>query len=330
MDQTITLGGDVSATVSLTPAAAQIVINPTGGDDTTMMMNVLNAIAEKAGRGPDLAPNPGAYIFPNGITESVPGLVIRGVGTGCQGPGGQGTQTGVTFTATAPGAKVWRHLPPPGSTGNEYRGPRFSNITFAGNDVTVGSLEVQTCYGIFEYLWSCNNTNPAAIGFKFAVPPAPLNAAARNRLLYCGSQDDFTGLQIGDFAPDNVQRGSAETEVVGFINLKTTAGGIKHLGWGVINYDNGAAISLGKLEGNYTPLLLASTPGICVLGTRLEDNITGWLTDRPSGMNGTRNMVIAPMSGKIGPFQQNDMAVGGDYTAPIENLGTGSILIPNF
>lgn len=305
-------------------AYRDVVLSPSGADDTLRFMLAFAKIGN-SGRGARLVLTPGIYTVPHGIVESVPGLVVVGLGARVQGPGGQAGAVGVTIRATAPGVWVWRHIPPAGSVGNEYRGVHFSDFTLQGNSLTAGSLQVQTAYGVFDRLGSYGNTT--GTGFAIIVPASPLDSAAENIFRDCMSQDDFTGMQIGD----STMRGSAETQVYGFINLKTTAGGIAHTGYGILVWDNNTQIHGGKLEGNEDGILVKSTPGISINMPRFEDNVWDIKLYRDAGTNGTRNVVIAPTS-KIwdGPYQVNDLLIGGDWQGPIRDEGSGTRVIGNF
>lgn len=294
-------------------------------DDTAAFNAALALIAQTAPRGPELVLEPGCYLLPNGISESVPGLVMRGIGARVQGPGNQASLVGVTLKAITAGAWVWKHLPPTASS-NEYRGVHFSDFTLQGAAATAGGLQVQTCYGVFERLGSCNNR--IGTGFQVKTAAAPIDSAAENIFHDCMSCDDLIGMEIGESGG----HGSSETQVYGFINLKTTAGGIKGTGYGILVWDNNSQIHGGKLEENDTGIIVKSTPGVNIIGTRFEAN-TNWNVDlyRDSGTNGTRNLImVAAGKIRIGPFQVKDMVVGGGWEGAIVNQGTGSVILSNF
>jgi hypothetical protein len=295
---------------------ASITLWPSGSDDTSQIMA---ALASFGSRGGELVLNPGVYLVPNGIVSTVPGLVVRGIGTRAGSSGVLGV--GALLQASNPGVWVWQQVP--AGSGNEYRGARFENITFQGNNTTAGGLLLRTCYNVVRDCASYGNT----VGTGFMTqPPVGGDDASWNWFEGVLSENDFTGFQIGTGSG-----GAASAQLFGCINLKQSASGIQGQGYAVVIYDNNSAVHGGKYENNSIAILSKATPGVIINAPRFEKSTLYDISlNRDSGTNGTRNLVIAQTSKIfIGPFQNADTIIGGGWEGVIVDQGKDTIILGN-
>ncbi len=294
-------------------------------DDTTAINNAIAAVASH--RGQELIFEPGVYLVPGGITETKPGLVVKGIGARSGGPGQWG-DNGVVLQATTAGAWVWTH---DAGSGNDYDGGRFESLTFKGDADTGGGLRIRRGFTVVMHCASCLHTT--GIGFLVQLGQSGSNDSSWNICMNCFSQDDLVGFQSGTSAEDGT--GATSTEWHNCVNLKTTGGGILHTGSGLIMWDNNASIIGGKMEGNSIGLQVlhaSSSGGSMVIGTRFEDNATYDIAlNRASGATETRNLVMTRANNiLVGPFQFDDLLIVTPSSfGTITDNGTDTIIIGN-
>ena len=110
-------------------------------DDTTAFNNALASISA---RGGILKLDAKVYLLPNGIEESIEGLLVEGTGLGYNGPGWTDIQ-GTVIKTTAMGVWCWRHKRNSTNT-TMFQGAAFTNVTFEGavSSTTVATSVVVT------------------------------------------------------------------------------------------------------------------------------------------------------------------------------------------
>ena len=273
-----------------------ITLVPTGGDDTAQIMNALASLPSWGG---EIILNGAVFSVPNGITEAAPGLILRGIGHRVQGPGDAGLTTGTIVRSTYAGF-TWTRTNPL-ATANEYRGALFDGITFTGSGA--GGMLLQSCYNTIVDCSAIGYTSGR--GFYVLAPNIAGGSAQENAFVDCGAQNCLTGVESAS---------NDQSEIRGFITLKTAAGGIHGQGYGIVLRDASRVMG-GKVEGNATGILVAGSP-VQIIGVGSEDNANFDIDlDRgTTSQSFTSNLVVGAFGTvRVGPWNFGDTVIGGYY-----------------
>ncbi len=210
------------------PAFAVGVVNvrehgATGDGITDDTAAITAALATAASGGRAIAPvifPLGTYLVPNGITTSTKGLTVIGLGHRNMRAAGA-PLTGTILKTTAAGKWTWVH-----DTGDQdYEGYHFEGITFGGTRDTAGGLHIKdSANGSIQRCTFDGHIASTAVGCWINYTPGSRKDSSWVHIDNCMGSNCMTQLRLG--RADAVD-GFAGATVQEFVNIKTTAGGIR-------------------------------------------------------------------------------------------------------
>ncbi len=258
--------------------------------------------------------SPGEYDVGAGITTTIPGLVVIGVGHRNLTPGNEG-EIGVVLSSTTASAWLWTVDNANKATNNEYEGSRFENIQFMGDATTAGGLRI---FVNNMSVINCSFLNhTTGTGFLQISDGAGADDAAWTYIESCIAQDCLIGYDFNH-----------GVEWVQNITLKTTGGGIVDTGTGAIVRAQGTLLG-GKFEQDGVGLDIPASSGVTVIGTRFENCPGGVTLTRSAEAFGSRIKLIGLFIGSatvpidVGSEQSNDTIIGCDASNGGSNVDNG-------
>lgn len=291
-------------------------------DDSQAFTNAI-AAAGSLGRGATLLLPPAVYHVPNGVTESLSGLTVIGLGRTYLTPGTTGL-VGAVIKATSPGAWCWTHKSV--DVAQAYKGPRFADVTFLGDSDTAGGLKSETNLTHVERCVAAGHTT--GTGFQIG-PTGAVADASWHDFRSCIAQDCLTGFDIG-------VGGSAGGELYGCITLKTTSGGIKGTGYGRRIRSSNVTVIGGKDENSEYGCEVTASSAVTVLNARAENCRYGLYLNRAAQTFASRIKAVGfvfagsqaeDVSVYVGTNQNADEIVACGSAWAMTNLGTNTKVV---
>jgi hypothetical protein len=253
-------------------------------DDTTAFTNALAALGSPP--KPLMLP-PGKYLIPNGITESIRGLRVIGMGNNRSiGPGNDSSAYGAVIQTTGAGKWCWTHVTDSAGT-NRYEGPVFENVVFRGNAVTAGGLLIEMFSN--SLLLRCYaEAHTTGVGFRTGPPAGALsgNDQSWSEAIGCGAMNCLIGFDdcYGDFA--NQAFVAADWVYYACYTNNSSAGGIqKAAGTVGFRVNSNSVLDKCKAEQAETGFLVTAPTTALLDGCRVEQCTTGFKLAR--GVSGT-------------------------------------------